>query len=164
MLFRSALDSADTLVTESGKADYSYFAGMMFAISLRDTTNSTWLRQRDIRWFDRYRSTTNGKPSRYATYSLKFYLDPTPDGTYSIQVRFRKQVDIPVLTQDSYVPVIGEEWHEAIELGATYRGARSLGYPDAAKWLQDLKDFMIAHSEQGTEEEEDADIGFAIEL
>ena len=161
------LDDTGTFDTTDGAASYAYSevsSDLLFPISLRDTTNNVSLREKSIRWYDRYKSTTDAKPTRYATYGGKFWLDPTPNGTYTIQVRFRKKVDIPLLVNDSDTPVIGEEWHEAIVLGATYRGARSLNHPDRDTWLRDLKTFMIAHSEQYTEEEEDADIGFSVEL
>jgi len=148
----------------TGKPDYGMATNALFPISLRDTTNAVPLKQRGIRWYDRHKSTTNAKPRVYAIYGNRYWLDPTPDDVYTIQERFRKKVTIPILTADAHVPVIGQEWHEALVLGATYRGAQSLGYPDAGKWLGDLKTFMVAHSEQHTEEEDDADIGFSIKM
>ena len=159
-----ALDGTTAWTTEEGTSDYSMASGALFPVSLRDLTNERPLRPRGIRWYDRNRSTTNGEPNIYAIYGGRYYLDPTPNGSYTIQERFRKKVTDPVLTEDDHIPVIGQEWHEALELGATYRGARALGYPDANKWLGDLKAFMVAHSEQHTEEEEDADVGFSIEI
>ncbi len=71
---------------------------------------------------------------------------------------------MPTLTANSDVPIIGEEYHNAIEEAATYRGMRSLGDPDAERWLRDLKNSLAAHSEQYTEEEEDWDGGFSIKM
>jgi len=159
-----ALDGTTTWTTEVGVPDHSVAPNSLFPVSLRDTTNDTPLKQRGIRWYDRNKSTTNAKPRVYAIYGGKYWLDPTPDGNYAIQERFRKKVTTPKLVDDEDVPVIGQEWHEAILLGATYRGTSSLSYPDASKWLNDLKAFMIAHSEQHTEEEEDSDVGFSITM
>jgi len=159
-----ALDETTTWQTEEGTPDYAMATNALFPINLRDTTNDTPLKQRDIRWYDQHKSSTNGKPHTYAVYANRYWLDPTPDGVYTIQERFRKKVTIPILTADAHVPVIGQEWHEALELGATYRGARALGHPDADRWLNDLKSFMIAHSEQHSEEEEDSDVGFTITM
>lgn len=159
-----ALDDTTTWYTEAELPDYPMATNALFPVSLRDITNKQPLKQRGIRWYDRYRSTTSSKPHIYAIYGGRYYFDPTPDDVYGIQERFRKKVTAPTLTEDSHVPVIGQEWHEALELGATYRGARSLGYPDANKWLTDLKTFMVAHSEQHTEEEEDSDAGFSIKM
>lgn len=159
-----ALDGTTTWVTEAGTADYAMATNALFPVSLRDTTNKQPLKQRGIRWYDRNKSTTNGKPRIYAIYSGRYYLDPTPDDAYAIQERFRKKVSLPAMTTDSQTPIIGQEWHEAIEIGATYRGARSLSFADANRWLSDLTAFMIKHSEQHTEEEEDVDIGFSIKM
>jgi len=159
-----ALDATTIWTTEEGIPDHLMATGALFPVSLRDTTNDVPLKQRGIRWYDRYKSTTNAKPRVYAIYGGRYWLDPTPDGAYAIQERYRKKITIPKLEADDDVPVIGQEWHEALELGATYRGARSIGHPDAGKWLGDLKAFMVAHSEQHTEEEEDVDIGFSIKM
>jgi len=159
-----ALDSTTTWTTGSGTPDYAMASNALFPISLRDTTNDAPLKQRDIRWYDRHKSTVNGKPRIYAIYGGRYYLDPAPDDVYAIQERFRKKVSLPAMSTDSQTPIIGQEWHEAIEIGATYRGARSLAHADATKWLSDLKAFMVTHSEQHTEEEEDADIGFSIKM
>lgn len=158
------LDGTSPFTTYSGVPDYPYAGNCLFPISLRDTTNNRPLRQRDIRWYDRRRDAGLRKPLRYVTYNRRFYLEPTPDGSYTIQVRFRKTVDIPVLVADSDVPIIGKEWHEGIEIGATYRGARSLQHPDVDRWFRDLKDFVASHSEQYTEEEEDGEYGFTPRL
>lgn len=156
------LDATATFPTADGTPDYAQPSNALFPISVRDATNNHSLAQRDIRWYDRNKSTVGGKPLRYATFGGRLWFDPTPDGVYTIQERFRKKVTIPALQADSDVPLIGQEWHEALELGGTYRGALSLGYPDAERWLGRLQSFMIAHSEQYTEEEEDVDVGFSV--
>jgi len=68
------------------------------------------------------------------------------------------------LQNDLDVPVIDSIWHEAIVLGASFRGAQSLEYPDAQKWFQQLKTFVTAHSEQHTEEEVNASEGLKVVL
>ena len=158
------LDDTTTWVTEADVPDYPMASNALFPVSMRDMTNDQPIAQRGIRWYDKYRDTTPGKPVRYAIYGGRYYLDPTPDDGYTIQERFRKKVSLPALSEDSHVPVVGVEWHELIELGASYRGARSLGYPDATRWMNDMKEFMAAHSEQDAEALEDSDIGFSIEM
>lgn len=157
-----ALDGTSTFVTASGVPNYPVPPLSLFPISLRDTTNNIPLRPRSIQWYDRNKATTNSKPSRYTEYGGEYWLDPCPDAVYVIQVRSRKKLSIPVLIADADVPVIGQEWHEAIEIGATYRGARSLGHGDAATWQTDLKDFLARHSKQGEEAEEDYEMGFSV--
>lgn len=158
------LDDTTTWYTEAELPDYPVATNSLFPVSLRDITNDKPLKMRGIRWYDRHRSITSGQPRIYAPYGGRYYLEPMPDDVYGIQERFRKKVSLPALSSDTDVPVIGQQWHEAIEIGATYRGARSLSQPTANAWLADLKTFMIAHSEESTEEEEDADIGFSIEM
>jgi len=159
-----ALDDKDTVNTAEDDTDFAMPTDALFIVSVRDTTNDQPLKWRDIRWYDKHRSTTNGKPQNYAEYGGRFYIDPPADDIYALERRFRKKVDIPVLTADAHIPVISEVWHEAIELAATYRGARSLRYPDAGTWLKDLSSFIVRHSEQYTEEEENADDGFSIKM
>jgi len=156
------LDDTTTWVTEDGTANYSMASNALFPVTLRDTTNDQPLYQRSIQWYDRNKDPSTGKPVRYAIYGGEYYLDPTPNGIYTIQERFRKKVSLPALAEDVDVPVVGAEWHELIELGASYRGARSLGYPDASRWMNDMKEFMAAHSEQDAEALEDSDVGFSI--
>jgi len=157
-----ALDDTTTQNTALGVPDYALPTNALFIVSMRDTTNDVPLRQKGIRWYDRNKATSNGKPGRYAEYGGRFYIDPTPDGTYVLQIRFRKKISLPALSQDSQSPLIGEEWHETIELGATYRGARSLGDVGATKWLTDWKSHIVSHLGEHTESEEDADIGFSV--
>lgn len=158
------LDDTDTFSTAADDYDYAFFTDMLFPVSLRDTTNDQPLKFRSIRWYDRQAGASTGKPSHYATYGKVMFIWPTPDDIYVIQTRFRKAVTIPALSADGDVPIIGTEWHEALELGATYRGARSLRDPDASRWQSDLKMALAAHSEQYTEEEEDADFGVSIKM
>ena len=156
------LDTLTVITTGVGGTDWPLPALFLFPISARDETNRNPLHLRDIRWYDRYKSSTNGIPSVYVIHGKRIYIDPPSGGVYQIRVRYRQKLNVPSLTGLTDVPVVGEEWHEGIELCATYRGARSLQLPTMDTWLRDLKAFMAAHSEQGTEEEEDADIGFRI--
>jgi len=158
------LDITTTFNTIATIASVAVPATLMFPISLRDTTNNIPLKQRDIRWYDRNKSTVDGKPRIYVNFGGFFYFDPTPDAAYVIQLRYRKKVDNVALVLPTDVPIIGAEWHEALEIGATMRGFRSLGDPRADKWLTELKTYIISHSEQHTEEEEDFNGGFTISL
>ena len=122
-------------------------------------TSGYGLKLKDVRWYDRKRSTTEGRPYYYVIYAKQILLNSTPDAVYNLALRYRKKLVLPVLINPEDIPVVGEEWHEGIVLGATYRGARSLNFPNAETWLNDWRNFIAGHSEQTTEEEEDADIG-----
>lgn len=158
------LDGVTTLLTVIDKPDYNYPADALTILALRDTTNKYAIRQRDILWYNRYRALVHGKPRIYALYGAKIYLDPMPDAVYTLQEWYRKKTTLVTLTVDEDVPIIGEEWHEAIEMGATYRGFRSLGDARMGTWLNDLSNFIRNHSGQQNKEEEDFDGGFQIVL
>lgn len=158
------LDTSTTFVTAAADPDYAVPADMMFPISLRDITNNRPLRQRDIRWYDRNKTQSPGQPYYYALYGNFYYLEPTPDDVYTINERYRKKVDSVALVNPADVPIIGTEWHEAVELGATWRGLRSLGDPKATQYFTDFKTFLVNHSEQHSEEEEDYTGGFNVRL
>jgi len=158
------LDGTEYIITGVGGTDYPVPVNFIFPVSLRDVTNARPLRYRNIRWYDRHRSIVNGLPACYAVYGGLIYIDPPSDGVYQLQLRFRQKVSVPTLVADADVPVVDEIWHEGIELCATYRGARSLQIPIAEVWQRDLKAFMAAHSEQTSEEEENADFGFIITM
>ena len=159
------LEGKDTFLTGIGIDYYSYPVDGLTITALIDTTNDNPLIQRDMATLQKNKSTQRGKPRFYATYGNKIYVDPTPDSAvYSITRLYRKKVTDAVLVEDIDVPIIGVEWHEAIEIGATYRGKRSLGDPTMEKWLADLKAYIVSHSEQQTEEEEDHDDGFSVIL
>lgn len=134
--------------------------GYLFSVSMRNSTKRYWLNPRGIRWLDRHRSTVNGQPRVYAYHGGYLHFDPTCDGTYVMQHRYRRSVAVPSLTAPEQVPIIGEEWHECIELAATYRGARSLKEPTAETWLRDWKDFIVRHHGLHFDIEEDSDVGF----
>ena len=151
-----ALDTSITFETVEGTASYRVLSNTLFVISARCETIPRPLFRKTIRWYDRYTPTTPGSPRYYIIYGGVLYLSPTPDDTYEILLRVRTKIDVPALQTDSDVPVIDPIWHEAIVLGASHRGALSLEYPDAQKWLQQLKTFVMSHSEQYTEEEVNA--------
>jgi len=158
------LDGLYPFSTAASDPDYAVPVDFLFPISLRDTTNNIPLRLKDVRWYDRKRSTQIGKSYYYAIYGSFVLLSPTPDNIYVMNLRYRKKLLLPTLVGEGDVPIVGEEWHEGIVLGSTYRGARSLNFPEATRWYDDWKRFITGHSEQTTEEEEDSDIGFNFEF
>lgn len=157
-----ALDATTTQATAIGMTDFALPPNALFIVSIRDLTNDQPIRQKGIRWYDRNKTSTDSKPQYYAEYGGRIYLEPSTDAAYSLQIRYRKKITLPALTEDTHTPIIGEEWHECIELGATYRGARSLSDPGMTRWLGDWKTHIISHLGEHSESEEDADIGFSI--
>lgn len=158
------LEDTDTFTLAVDDYDQAMPSQVMFLITLKDTTNDQILSQKDIHWFDRNRTTTSSKPSIYCVFEGTILVDPPPAASTVIQWRGRKKVDIPELSTGTDIPVIGEELHEGIEIGATWRGARSLKRSDKMDWYNAYREFITAHAEQRTEELEDYKGGFRIQM
>jgi hypothetical protein len=160
-----ALDGKDTFNTSATAESYAYPAGALTIFTLRDTTNDRPIKSRDMRWYERNHTATLGKPLLYATYGGRIYLEPNADDVYVIRRLYRKKVTLTTLALDADVPVISDIWHEALELGATLRGFRSLrDFSSYGQFKADLKDYIVSHSEQYTEEEEDFDAGIQVRM
>jgi len=154
------LDTTANLTFATSAFTASLPGDVLFIISTRDITNGAGLHQRDIRIFDRKKSTQNGSPSHYTSYGGAFYIDPPTDKNITITVRYRKTLALPVLVVPTDVPVIGTQWHYALVLGATAEGAASLNFPNAQVWADKFASFIRENAESSTEEEEDFDDGF----
>ncbi len=157
-----SLDDTTDLSTVASQDTITEPTNLIFPISLRDTTNGRPLLRRGIRWIDRHKSISEGQPRVYARFGGEFVLDPTPDDVYTIQCRFRKKVTADVLSASDDTPVVDPSFHEIIVFGATFRGAAAHQRTDADMWLERAKQHLLAHSEFGTEEEEDANIGVKV--
>jgi len=69
------LEDTSTFVTAADDYDYDMPAQVMFLIGMRDTTNDQPLRQRDIHWLNRNRTTTSSKPLVYVTFKKEEALE-----------------------------------------------------------------------------------------
>lgn len=156
------LEDTDTFTLSADDYDQAMPSQVMFLITLKDTTNDQILKQRDIHWFDRNRTTTSSNPTTYCVFEDTIFVDPPPVASTVIQWRGRKKIDIPELAADADIPVIGEELHEGLEIGATWRGAIRLKRSDKIDWYNAYREFITAHAEQRTAELEDYDKGFSI--
>lgn len=141
------LDTSTTITTADGTAEYTLSASDVLRITnITDTTNG--IRQREISayQYDQYtQSETPGGAPVYYYYSgssgqfkqLTFY--PTPDGVYSLTVRYQKKpadlVATPVASATS--AVIHELWDDSIVHRAISRAWMLLGDSGkAGQWRQ----------------------------
>jgi len=128
------LEVSVTGSTTSSTRTYSLPSDLRVILSLRDTTNSRKLTQADWRTFDKLNQTT-GKPSRYTRFGSSMELDPTPDATYSLSLRYLKRVASMVNGTDE--PILPDEWIEAIILRACWIGALALQMLESSKSFKD---------------------------
>jgi hypothetical protein len=154
------LDATRNVVVSTGTV--AQIPNWLFTISMKDTTNEQPLKQRSIQWYDKHHRSATAKCTSYTEYGGNIYLDPSPSEAFTLQQRYRRDVAVPALVDDTDVPIINTIWHELIEIGASYRGMRSLQDPGAEKWLAAGKVYMSSHSEQNSEEDEDAQVSLRV--
>lgn len=140
------LDQSTTITTADGTRTYSLasITDLWFILSVRDTTNSQRLRRAHVREFDDIQY-TEGQPNRYARFGNTLELDPTPDGTYTLTVRYRKR---PSELSDGGSPVMGREWDEVLIALAVLKGREALEQTEQAAGQRQLVEGMLARREE----------------
>jgi hypothetical protein len=140
------LDQSGTVTTADGTRIYSLadITDLWFILSVRDTTNSQRLRRAHVREFDDIQY-TEGQPNRYARYGNNLELDPTPDGVYTLAIRYRKR---PSELADGGSPVIGREWDEVLIALAVLKGREALEQTEQAAGQRQLVEGMLARREE----------------
>jgi hypothetical protein len=128
--------------------------GFWFILDLRDNTNSRRIRRVHYTEIDKVTQTT-GQPVRYYRYGNTITLDPVPDATYEIQLRFR-------LRPSDFVPgsnlILGTEWEEPVITMATIRGFEALDMRNKAQeQRQILEAIMPTRMDVPTLEADDAE-------
>lgn len=94
--------------TVSGTMLYSQPADMGVLRSVRDTVNQIELQEVGLRDLDRTNVTT-GQPVIYAMDGANIHLFPTPNGVYSLEIRYWK---LPAeLVNDADTPTLPARWH-----------------------------------------------------
>lgn len=157
------LDTIKTnAVTVAGTRRYSFetFIGAglgrdVLAIigPLRDVTNKRALHRHSFAHFDEMDQSTNGKPIWFDHFSTGIELHPTPDGVYTIQIRYRKRpVKLSIASSASVLP---EEYDMAIVYGAATIVNGIAGRLTVADWC-DNKRIQVLTEIAGSQEIEDA--------
>ena len=59
-------------------------------------------------------SDTSGEPAAYAEYATWFELRPSPDSSYSIELRYQRKAS--EITSSTATPALDEQWHWALVL------------------------------------------------
>ena len=106
----------------------TYASDLWFIMMVRDDTNEREIRKKNIKVLDQTAAVT-GQPTRYARFAGTMVLDPTPDGVYSILVRYRRR-PTELSTGDS--TVLGREWDEPLILLSVVKGYNALEQPEKA--------------------------------
>ena len=140
------LDASTSITTSASTAEYTLSASDVLRITnITDTTNG--IRQREISayQYDQYTQseTPTGAPVYYF-YSgssgqykqLTFY--PTPDGTYTLAVRYQKKPAELVTTPSATSPIIHELWDDSIVHRAVSRAWMLLGDTGKAGQWRDM--------------------------
>jgi hypothetical protein len=140
------LDTSGTFATVSTTRTYSLtsFTTLWFLLTVRDTTNIRRLRQANVREFDEIQHVA-GQPTRYARFGATLELDPTPDGAYTIQLRYRKRPDELVIGGSH---VLGREWDEVLVALAVLKGREALEQTEQAAAQRQLVEMLLAAREE----------------
>lgn len=124
------MEAVATTSTTSGDACVNLPTDFYELISLSNTSTAPpyLLRQVNVDFVDSY-STAQGEPQYFASYATFLELVPTPDSSYSIQMRYR--AELGDMTSTSSVPSLATRYHYAVYLKAQEVLAANIG--DAAK-------------------------------
>ncbi len=111
-----ALESIAVSSTTSGENRITLPTDFAYDIDLSNISMANWsgqyqLTKVEAQWIDS-QSTWVGIPINYAVYSDWMELWPSPDSSYSIQLRYAKKIPSLVSTADS--PAIDERFHRGI--------------------------------------------------
>ncbi len=135
------LEASTSITTSSGTAEYEASAAdILTIIKVTDDTNNLTL----VPWNRRmYELATQGNVSSITGVPTHWFISgvgsnsrrqftfyPTPAGTYTINVYYRKKPTELVLTPAATSCVLPEPWDEVILLRAVAKGWRALGDDD----------------------------------
>lgn len=113
-----------TLTSASGTHTYTFSSSVKRINGITDTTNDIPLVRRDLSWLREQDSGLDftGIPAAYvflgssSTSALQVQLWPTPQGAYSYTVDYT--AGIADMTADAEVPLLPEDFHHLLALGA----------------------------------------------
>ena len=104
-------ENAYDISTVAGTAIIPWPADFARGRSLRDTGRQVELQAVSLRDIDRS-ATQQGAPIYYAIDGPNIHLYPTPDGVYSLELRYWKLP--PALVADTDVPALPADWHHLL--------------------------------------------------
>lgn len=151
------LDKSNTSITTvDGTRTYSLsgISDLWFILALRDNTNEREIKQGSWKIFDRA-AYADGPPLRYDRFGSDLILDPTSDGAYVIQIRYRYRP--PQLAQGGD-HLLGREWDELLTIMTVRNGYAALEqHRKAAEQERLLLPKMLDREEAESLEDTDAD-------
>lgn len=151
------LDKQATAVTTTSLRAYTLPTDLWFILSVRDTTNNRKIRRSHWNIYDK-RAATEGIPSTYARFGSTIELDPTPDGAYTLIIRYRYR---PSELSSGVSPIVGREWDELLTVLSVIKGFEALEQPEKAVMYRGLFE-KLASDRQSLAELEDMDAEFGI--
>lgn len=157
------LDREYTLNTVADQRDYdiSVIDDLWFILMIRDMDNEREIRKTSIKVMDRL-SNSSGQPNRYARFAKTLELDPTPDDTYELRIRYRYRPN-ELITGTS--PLTGREWDEIIVVKSTIKAYEALEQPEKAAAARNLEIALLDHRKDlEILEDEDSDIGIKVRM
>jgi len=135
---------------------------LWFILDLRDNTNDRKLRRSHWSYLDKV-VPQNGQPVRYYRFGLNVVLDPTPDGVYTMQMRYR--VRPPDLREGSQFFGLKTEWEEPIVTLAAVKAFEALKlHQDAAIQRQLLELMLTIRSDVPSLEDFDSENGVEVAM
>lgn len=157
------LDKKIILITNPNQREYSLdpYTDLWFILGIRDNTNEREVNKVHWKTFDR-RAHVESWPTRYARFDNMLELDPTPDGAYELQIRYRRRVN--ELTQGTS-PEIPREWHSMLTHIAVVKAYEALEqFEKAAAQRQLLVPMEDLRKDLVELEDEDQESAFRVRL
>jgi hypothetical protein len=147
--------------TVIGSIAYALPTDCLAIYSLRDNTNARKIIRTGYRKLDNIDFATTGTPTRYIRYKNNIMFNYTPNAI--IQLYLRYCVVLTAMVDDIDVPTIQQPWHECIQLGAEYRGWKSVG--EVKKSIAAKNEYIAMVRSRNSEWEiEDSDEEFGMEV
>ena len=94
--------------------DFDYTIGLKLGVpgswSTATSRTTTWvpLPKQPAPWGDPYQSGDSGQPTQYAEFATWFELRPSPDSSYSVELRYMRKLSD--LTSSTATPALDEQW------------------------------------------------------
>lgn len=126
------LETSGTFNTAADDYDYdiaTVATGAKDIIGIYNETDDCPLQEETIQWWQQIEvdpTSLTQAPEYWVRYGDEILLHPTPDGVYTLRIRYK--TNPTALSADSDTPVFPTEWHEAIVLSAASKAAFFYGF------------------------------------
>ena len=160
------LDKQDTSIATVAATRVYALTGitdLWHILDVRDHTNERLLRRSSVREFDkRVQTNVTGFPVEYARFGTDLELDPTPDGAYTLRIRYRKR---PNELSAGNATGLSREWDEVLTTMTVAKGFEALEQWEKASAQRQLLEGLLAIREEPLRlEDADAELTIGVEL